>query len=252
MRSWRPAIATLIVLLVVGAAAALFGSHPTRAQAAQQVTIQNYAYGPPSVTIPVGSTVTWTNQDSGVDHTTTSDASSAVAWDSGNLAPGAAYSVTFTQPGTFTYHCSIHPFMTGTIVVQGAGNATPTSTVAPNATATSTTTPSPVPMPTVTARPPTATPVPKTRPKRKAISIKQSGFTYRFAPAKVTVKVGTRVTWSNQTDAPHTVTARGTWKLASSAFTRNHNLSFTFKKAGTYKYFCSIHPYMKGEIVVRR
>jgi plastocyanin len=60
------------------------------------------------------------------------------------------------------------------------------------------------------------------------------------------------VTWSNLTDAPHTVTARGKWKFASKLFTRNHSVSFTFKKPGTYTYFCSIHPYMKGEIIVRR
>jgi plastocyanin len=252
MRSWRTALTTLIVLLAVGVAASVSGSHPTRAQAAQQITIQNFAFGPASVTIPVGSTVTWTNQESGVDHTTTSDASSTVAWDSRNLAPGASYSVTFIQTGTFTYHCSIHPFMTGTIIVQGAGNPTTTNTIGPNATATPTATPSPTPTATVPPRPPTATPVPNSPPKRKAISVKQSGFTYRFAPATVTVKVGTRVTWSNLTGAPHTVTARGTWKFASKMFTRNHTVSFTFKKVGTYKYFCSIHPYMKGTIVVRR
>jgi predicted lipoprotein with Yx(FWY)xxD motif/plastocyanin len=78
------------------------------------VTIANFAFDAPSVTIAVGSTVTWTNNDS-VAHTATADDGS---FDSGNLDAGKTFSFTFTKAGTFTYHCAIHPNMTGTIVVQ--------------------------------------------------------------------------------------------------------------------------------------
>ena len=62
-----------------------------------------------------GQSVTFTNNDS-VAHTTTSTSN---AWDSGEIQPGASYTLTApSTPGTYTFHCSIHPFMTGTLLVQ--------------------------------------------------------------------------------------------------------------------------------------
>lgn len=78
------------------------------------VTISNYAYSPSTITVKVGDTVTWTNQDS-VQHSATADDKS---WDTGLLAQGKSGSVTFSKAGTFTYHCSIHPMMHGTVIVQ--------------------------------------------------------------------------------------------------------------------------------------
>jgi plastocyanin len=51
-----------------------------------------------------------------VTHTTTSDNGDPASWNQ-TLAPGATFSFTFTKPGTYTYHCAIHAFMTGTIIV---------------------------------------------------------------------------------------------------------------------------------------
>ena len=77
----------------------------------------NYSFSPASVTVKVGDTVTWTN-NSNVPHTTTSDASSAVAWDSSAIdTGGGTFSFVFTKAGSYTYHCSFHPFMHGTIIV---------------------------------------------------------------------------------------------------------------------------------------
>jgi plastocyanin len=59
--------------------------------------------------------VTWTNRDT-VPHTVTGDSG---AWDSGQIQPGATFSHAFDQPGTYAYHCSIHPFMHGMVVVKG-------------------------------------------------------------------------------------------------------------------------------------
>ena len=76
------------------------------------VTIQNFAFSPGTVTILKGDTVTWTNQD-GTDHTVTfADGGSS------NLGKGTTYSKTFNDVGTFDYHCSIHTYMTGKVVVQ--------------------------------------------------------------------------------------------------------------------------------------
>lgn len=81
------------------------------------VYIQNIQFCPSSRTIAAGTTVTWTNLD-GVNHTSTSDASSGEFWTSGNIASNTNFGHKFTTPGTFTYHCAIHPTMHGTIIVQ--------------------------------------------------------------------------------------------------------------------------------------
>ena len=85
------------------------------ASAPAAVKIAGFAFGPASLTIAPGQTITWTNGDA-VAHTVTSDDK---AWDSGTIAPGASFSVTVTQPGTYAYHCSLHPFMHGAVVVMG-------------------------------------------------------------------------------------------------------------------------------------
>ena len=79
------------------------------------VVIQNFAFSPNSLTVKTGTTVTWINKDS-TTHTITSDNGAFTS--SGNLNNGANYTFTFTKAGTYPYHCSIHPDMKGTIVVQ--------------------------------------------------------------------------------------------------------------------------------------
>lgn len=85
------------------------------------INIQNFAFNPETVTISVGTTLTWINLDS-APHTVTSDDN---LFDSGNLNQNATFSHTFTTPGTFTYHCSIHPSMTAKVVVQGTQSPPP-------------------------------------------------------------------------------------------------------------------------------
>ncbi len=77
------------------------------------VDIADFAFDPDPLEIPVGTTVTWTNQDT-APHTATADDGS---FDSGRLDNGGTFSFTFDTPGTYPYHCDIHPRMTGTIVV---------------------------------------------------------------------------------------------------------------------------------------
>lgn len=79
------------------------------------VTISNFAFSPAQLNINTGDTVTWTNKD-GVNHPIVSDM--AGMFESGNLAPNATFSNIFTIAGTYKYHCSIHPSMTGTITVK--------------------------------------------------------------------------------------------------------------------------------------
>jgi plastocyanin len=75
------------------------------------VSIQNSAYNPPSVQISTGDTVKWTNMDS-TAHTVTGS-----IFKSGNINKGQSYQFQFTKPGTYSYTCSIHPTMKGTVIV---------------------------------------------------------------------------------------------------------------------------------------
>jgi YVTN family beta-propeller protein len=77
------------------------------------VSIAKFAFVPATITISTGQAITWTNADP-VDHTTTSDDK---VWDSGSLSPNGTFTMTFSQPGTYAYHCTIHPFIRGTVVV---------------------------------------------------------------------------------------------------------------------------------------
>lgn len=88
------------------------------------VTISNNSFSPSTITVPVGATVTWTNNDS-YAHTVTM--SGKGGFDSGSLDGGKSWSHTFSKVGTYNYVCSIHPSMTATVVVVSASPA-PTST----------------------------------------------------------------------------------------------------------------------------
>jgi plastocyanin len=75
---------------------------------------------------------------------------------------------------------------------------------------------------------------------------------YAFVPNTLTVAVGTEVTWVNQDNDPHTVKSDPAADvLKSPALDTNDKYSFTFTKPGVYKYFCTLHPHMQGEIVVK-
>jgi plastocyanin len=75
---------------------------------------------------------------------------------------------------------------------------------------------------------------------------------FAFSPTPLTVAPGTKVTWSNNDEEPHTVTSADGGKMFKSpALDTDDKFSFTFAKSGTYKYFCSIHPRMVGTIIVK-
>jgi plastocyanin len=107
----------VVVMMPVGA-----GSGPAAAP----------GYVPENVTVVIGvnNTVTWTNNDTagnapGTDHTvvSTSVPPAAVSFNSGIMAPGGVFTQTFTVPGTYEYHCSIHAWMTGSVIVLASTSA---------------------------------------------------------------------------------------------------------------------------------
>ncbi len=101
----------LIRLAVCSATVLLFAVPVVAVAATSAVTIADFSFSPSQVTVNAGDTVRWTNNGPS-PHTTTSTSG---VWDSGTLAPGQTFSFTFTTAGTFAYHCTIHPQMTGTI-----------------------------------------------------------------------------------------------------------------------------------------
>jgi plastocyanin len=84
--------------------------------------------------------------------------------------------------------------------------------------------------------------------KDQAVEVKIDNFS--FGPAALNVSVGTTVTWINHDDIPHTVVSNdGVFK--SKVLDTDEKFSYTFTKAGTFPYFCSIHPKMTGKVVVQ-
>ena len=78
--------------------------------------IDNFSFGPVTLTVPVGTTVTWTNRDD-IPHNTVSTDDPKI-FKSKLLDTDEKFSFTFSKPGTYSYFCSIHPKMTGKIIVQ--------------------------------------------------------------------------------------------------------------------------------------
>lgn len=121
----------LVVLIALSACASRVATSPAPATSAPaiaapetaapvksgnevKVNISGFAFDPATVTIKVGDTVTWINQDAAVHTVAAADNS----WTSADLAKGASYSHTFTSAGTFAYICGVHHSMKGTVVVQ--------------------------------------------------------------------------------------------------------------------------------------
>lgn len=123
----RRAVAALLVFAVTALGLGLLD---TSAHAAtRSVSIRNFDYSEKDVTVNVGDTVTWTNND-----LTTHNVSGDGGLNSPDLPPGQTYSFTFNQPGTFTYHDRYDPDMQGTVHVV-EGSAPTSSSVSPNASA---------------------------------------------------------------------------------------------------------------------
>lgn len=103
-RSWQAFAVALALFSVAGTA---------QASAASAVDINRFAFHPPALTISAGSRVVFSNS-SKVTHTATAKG----AFNTGRIAPGASVGIRFKRRGSFAYHCSIHPFMRGKVVVR--------------------------------------------------------------------------------------------------------------------------------------
>jgi plastocyanin len=84
--------------------------------------------------------------------------------------------------------------------------------------------------------------------KKEANEITIDNFT--FTPKELTVAVGTTVKWVNHDDIPHTIVEKKT-TFRSKALDTDDSYSFTFTSAGTFDYFCGLHPHMVGQVIVK-
>jgi plastocyanin len=122
-RVLRPLLLIVLVFLAtpVLASAATTSAHITNCPGASG------CFTPDPIRITAGDSVTWTNNTS-ITHTATSDSG---AWNTGNISAGSTSgAILFSTPGTFPYHCTIHPSMTGSVIVSAIA-ATPRPTVPP-------------------------------------------------------------------------------------------------------------------------
>jgi amicyanin len=103
----------IVLFVTLAVLSTIRGKETETAKAA--VVIDNFSFSPQTFTLPVGATVTWTNRDS-MPHTVTSTDKRFPK--SPVLKPGQSYSNNFAAAGTYSYFCSIHPRMTGKIVVK--------------------------------------------------------------------------------------------------------------------------------------
>jgi plastocyanin len=106
-------IATAAILLLAGANSSALKAQQAPA-ASTEVKIDNFSFGPAAITVAAGTTVTWTNRDD-IPHTVVSDDK---VFKSKVLDTDEKFSYTFAKPGTYPYFCSVHPKMTGKIIVQ--------------------------------------------------------------------------------------------------------------------------------------
>lgn len=106
--------ALAIVLIMMAGRAKSFGATAVQDKPATEVKIDNFVFAPNAMTVPAGTTIRWTNRDD-VPHNVVAEDKS---FKSKVLDTDESFSYTFSTPGTYTYLCSIHPKMTGKIVVQ--------------------------------------------------------------------------------------------------------------------------------------
>ena len=103
-----------IVSAAIPSACAQEPAQQVAAAAAPTITIDNFSFSRPTITVPAGTKVTWVNHDDML-HTVTDEGKT---FKSDPLDSGESFSHVFDNPGTYKYFCSLHPHMTGTVVVQ--------------------------------------------------------------------------------------------------------------------------------------
>ena len=205
-----------------------------------------------SLTVEVGSTVVWTNEDQ-APHTVTSGTPGAQSglFDTDNLGATDSFSFTFEQEGEFPYFCRIHPNMTATITVAASSSSADTDAMDADDSMTMET----------SGEAMTDDAMAMEDPDGDAMAMEEGGHVHQsaivnFKLETVTIDVGTAIEWKNDDGAGHTSTfgsfgsnnAGDIWD--SGNLIADVTFSHTFDEAGEFPYFCRIHPSMTGTITV--
>ena len=176
----------------------------------------NPSFTPNTITVPQGDIIKWTNDDK-VPHTVTS-APDGLAFDSSLISPGKTFSLDTSKLNAteYDYMCTVHPFMTGKIVI---------------------------------TKPQTA------NVSISNGASKQSAGQKYFDPQTLSVKVGTTVIWTNNDGVAHTVTSGDPSAGPSGTFDSGlikpgQTFKYSFTSANATSYFCTVHPWMTGKITV--
>jgi plastocyanin len=117
MTAYSRTIFATCAALALAMPAGLILSSTVRAEGDNQVVIKTFKYGPKDITVPAGTTVTWINKDPEVHTVVSKDKK----FRSSALDTDDTFTFTFTEPGTYSFFCSLHPQMTGTVTVVPKG-----------------------------------------------------------------------------------------------------------------------------------
>ena len=210
------------------------------------------AFDPPSLTVERGSVLVWTNIDE-VAHTITSgtveDTDFGSLFDSRSVGTNATFTLNTAklEPGEYHYFCSFHPHMKGTFIV----SETPEEQSAEGIEETST--------PEVPEGTEEKSMAPNTATVKIVAGAADANNPEFFAPKEISVDIDTTVVWTNMDTAGHTVTSGNPGDAdVGSLFDSNFPLlktgetfEYTFDTAGEYAYFCQVHPWMVGKVIVK-
>jgi len=219
---------TSLAALIMFAGAAI--SSDMMAPKAGVVKIDNYAFGPKTITSTPGTEVIWINNDSS-SHTVRIN-----GHESPRLRKGGEYRHTFAKAGEYHYQCGIHQSMKGTVVIADASGA---DGIQAKAKLTGTT----IPAPSHSAVP---------SPVKKHITKNGSTISIvdfmRFSPTELSVPAGTEVTWNNHDGSNHIIQIGN---VKSPRLRHDKSFSYRFEKTGEYPFICAIHgKKMSGKIIV--
>lgn len=221
----------------------------------------NPDYDPDPVVAAQGDGVEWTNQDN-VPHTVTSKADDGASFDSSIINAGATWLLNTAEldVGEYEYYCTLHPFMTAFLQVTEPGSG---GAAAPSGNETAGTEGNVTAPATGNETAPSAAEGENTTPATvTAVSIVVGASTPTngefYSPDVVETTVGSMVTWTNDDTTLHTVTSgavegsTGTPDgiFDSSYMNKGASFSWVPEQAGEYDYFCTLHPYMTGKVVV--
>jgi plastocyanin len=242
----------------------------------------NPDYDPDMAQVPIGNVIEWTNDDAAA-HTVTSAADAGAAFDSSLISAGDIFSLDTAKlsPGNYDYMCIVHPWMTasfelgaegesGERLAEGATATDPNSVIpetVPSETPAETQVPesepteTPVESEPVTAEEPAEAPPTEELETEIIVSIPVGASAPGceatnecFNPSAITVAVGNTVTWTNDDTAAHTVTSgidvTPDGIFDSSLLPAGETFSFKFESSGEYPYYCMVHPWMTGNVIV--